>query len=130
MTISFPIKLIGYFFLFFYRLGWMCLILFAFIIFTIFLQLLLGKLLGHFLQQINVEKDQRIKIYTEIIEGIKVIKLYGWEMAFKQIIQTIREKEIKCLIKLKLVRSFLLITWDCSVYLCSFGCFIIIFYSS
>ena len=130
MTISFPIKLIGYFFLLFYRLGWMCLILFVFIFFIICFQLLLGKFSGHFLKQINVQKDQRIKIYTEIIEGIKVIKLYGWEIAFKQMIQTIREKEIGCFIKHKLVRSFLMITKDCSAYLCAFGCFIIIFYSS
>jgi hypothetical protein len=33
-----------------------------------------------------------MKVCGEIIEGIKFIKLYGWEIAFKKIIQSLRKK--------------------------------------
>lgn len=40
-----------------------------------------------------------------MIEGIKYIKLYGWEIAFRRIIQSLREKEILNYKKLSWGRS-------------------------
>ena len=62
-----------------------------------------------------------------MVEGIKAIKLYGWEMAFKDIIQTIREREIVAFFKLKMVKSVLAITKEVSIYLVAFLWFWIIF---
>ncbi|CAF4606534.1 unnamed protein product [Rotaria socialis] len=42
-------------------------------------------------------KDQRIKMMNEILNGIKVLKLYAWEQAFIRRINDVREKELKCL---------------------------------
>ena len=42
------------------------------------------------MQRVNINKDLRIKTCTQIIEGIKFIKLYGWQIAFKNIIQKLR----------------------------------------
>lgn len=42
-------------------------------------------------------KDQRIKMMNEILNGIKVLKLYAWEEAFIRRINDIRDKELKCL---------------------------------
>ncbi len=56
--------------------------------------------------RINVSKDGRIKLCSEIIEGIKFIKLYGWEMAFKKKIQLLRQSEIVNFIWLAVGRSF------------------------
>jgi hypothetical protein len=53
-----------------------------------------------------VFKDKRIQTTSEVIEGIKFIKLYGWEIAFRRIIQSIREKEISNYKKVSLGRSF------------------------
>jgi len=41
-----------------------------------------------------VVKDQRIKNMNEILNGIRVLKLYAWEMAFIRSITHIREKEL------------------------------------
>ena len=41
------------------------------------------------------QKDERIKIMNEILNGIKVIKLYSWEFSFMNTILQIRNKEIK-----------------------------------
>ena len=42
-------------------------------------------------------KDSRIKIMNEILNGIKVIKLYAWENYFIDSILGIRKKELKML---------------------------------
>ena len=34
--------------------------------------------------------DERVKVMNEIISGIRVIKMYGWEYAFKNLIARIR----------------------------------------
>lgn len=47
----------------------------------------ISKYNGKLLQEINIYKDRRIKTTTEVMEGIKYIKLYGWEIAFRRIIQ-------------------------------------------
>ncbi|UJR14426.1 hypothetical protein I4U23_001423 [Adineta vaga] len=42
-----------------------------------------------------IVKDQRIKTMNEILNGIRVLKLYAWEVAFIHSINHIREKELK-----------------------------------
>ena len=39
-------------------------------------------------------KDQRIRSMSEILNGIRVLKLYAWEMAFMRSVTSIREKEL------------------------------------
>jgi hypothetical protein len=39
--------------------------------------------------------DRRIGLLSEVLNGIKIIKMYCWETPFKQIIENIRKKEIK-----------------------------------
>jgi ATP-binding cassette subfamily C (CFTR/MRP) protein 1 len=43
--------------------------------------------------------DSRIKTTNEVLNGIKVIKLYGWEESFKNIIASVRDKELDILQK-------------------------------
>lgn len=42
------------------------------------LQILIGKLNSTIIKKASVHKDERVKICTEIIEGIKFIKFYSW----------------------------------------------------
>ena len=55
------------------------------------IQLLVSRFNGKLLEQMNKHKDKRVKITTELIEAIKHVKIYGWEMAFRKIICIIRE---------------------------------------
>ena len=34
--------------------------------------------------------DRRVKVMNEVISGIRVIKMYAWEYAFKDLVATIR----------------------------------------
>ena len=43
------------------------------------------------------EKDKRIKLFNEILNGIKVLKLYAWETSFVKKIAGFRGKEVKSL---------------------------------
>ena len=100
-----PIVVVGAIILLIVRLGWFGLISPAIVIVCIPLQILVGKLNGGILTKINKFKDERVKMCTEIIEGIKFIKLYGWEMAFKEIINHLRQQEIQNFIKFAGVKS-------------------------
>ncbi len=35
--------------------------------------------------------DERVKVMNEVITGIRVIKMYGWENAFHRLVGTIRQ---------------------------------------
>lgn len=39
-------------------------------------------------------KDQRIKLMNEILNGVRLLKLYAWEKAFIRSITSIRENEL------------------------------------
>jgi ABC-type multidrug transport system fused ATPase/permease subunit len=73
-----------------FRLGWPAIIGISVPLLIFPLQTYIGKKNGELLQKVNINKDQRVKVCTEIIEGIKFVKLYGWELAFKRMIQNLR----------------------------------------
>ncbi|EPB66686.1 ABC transporter, ATP-binding protein [Ancylostoma ceylanicum] len=50
-------------------------------------------------------KDERTKMVNEVLNGIKVIKLYAWEVPMEQLIDEIRQKELILLRKSYLVRN-------------------------
>lgn len=52
-------------------------------------------------------KDERIKICNEILNGIKVIKLYAWEPPMEEVIQRIRRKELHLIRKVGLTRALI-----------------------
>ncbi|CAG0899775.1 unnamed protein product [Darwinula stevensoni] len=43
------------------------------------------------------EKDERVKLMSEVLNGIKVLKLYAWELPFQGRIMGIRDREIQLL---------------------------------
>ena len=56
-------------------------------------------------------KDQRIKMMNEVLNGIKVLKLYAWEMAFIHRLNGIREKELQCIRKKAVLSSISSAVW-------------------
>lgn len=49
-------------------------------------------------------KDERAKMCNEVLNGIKVIKFYAWELPMKAMIEKIRKQELVCILKSALVR--------------------------
>lgn len=51
-------------------------------------------------------KDERTKMVNEVLNGIKVIKLYAWEPPMEKVIEDLREKELSFIKKAAFLRTF------------------------
>lgn len=100
----------------------------AIIIGFIPINLLVTKYMGVFaLAQMKV-KDHRLNIFGEVLNGIKVLKLYAWEGSFEDKIKNIRQKEMILLKKSSLFLSGLWFIWTMSpfvVMLASFATYVL-----
>ncbi|KPP67593.1 multidrug resistance-associated protein 1-like [Scleropages formosus] len=65
------------------------------------------------------DKDSRIKLMHEVLNGIKVLKLYAWELAFKDKVSAIRESELRVLKKSAYLAAVSTFTWVCAPFLAS-----------
>lgn len=52
-------------------------------------------------------KDERLKLLNDILNGIRVLKLYGWEIPIQNMVAAIRAKEIREMQKSVFFNSFL-----------------------
>ncbi|GFO06113.1 canalicular multispecific organic anion transporter 1 [Plakobranchus ocellatus] len=74
-------------------------------------------------------KDSRIKVMNEVLNGMKVLKLYAWEESFLKKISKIRNDELNILKKSAYLSAFSTFVWTCAPYmvqLASFGAYIAI----
>lgn len=62
-------------------------------------------------------KDERVKMMNEILNGMKVIKLYAWEPSFEDQVEKIRGKEIKVLRKAAYLSAGTDFIWTCAPFL-------------
>lgn len=56
-----------------------------------------ARALARIRKDVMVLTDARVKVSSEVILGIKAIKLYAWEEAYKERILSLREKEMKAI---------------------------------
>ena len=75
-------------------------------------------------------KDQRIKVIGEMLSGMRVIKLYGWELPFIRKVSNIRDKEIVSLREIAYVNTITSFIWTCAPFLVSFFTFAVYVLSS
>jgi len=80
--------------------GAACLTGFAFILLTFPIQFKLAKSSSPIRKEKNLITDKRVKLTDEILDTIRLLKMYTWEMAFKGRIEEVREKEVQLLQKL------------------------------
>ncbi|KAF1745727.1 hypothetical protein GCK72_022174 [Caenorhabditis remanei] len=62
-------------------------------------------------------KDERIKMMSEILNGMKVLKLYSWEKSMEKMVLEVREKEIRVLKKLSYLNAATTLSWACAPFL-------------
>lgn len=65
-------------------------------------------------------KDQRIKSMNEILNGIKVLKLYAWEESSENQIAEIRDEEIKLARKTAYLRALMMFLWTVAPFMVAF----------
>ena len=74
-------------------------------------------------------KDERVKLMNEVLNGIKVLKLYAWEPSFEKQILGIRTKEIQVLKEAAYLNAGTSFIWSCAPFLVSlvtFATFVLI----
>ncbi|KAJ8319362.1 hypothetical protein KUTeg_004453 [Tegillarca granosa] len=64
-------------------------------------------------------KDQRIKLMNEILNGMKVLKLYAWESSFEKQVLELRKKELSVLKRLAYLNACVSFTWTTAPYVVS-----------
>lgn len=64
-------------------------------------------------------KDERVKLMNEVLNGIKVLKLYAWEPSFEKQVLNIRAKEISVLKQTAYMNAGTSFIWSCAPFLVS-----------
>lgn len=62
-------------------------------------------------------KDARIKLMNEILNGMKVLKLYAWESSFKEKVLHIRQKELSVLRKSGYLSALSVMAWTSAPFM-------------
>ncbi|KAK7480989.1 hypothetical protein BaRGS_00027804 [Batillaria attramentaria] len=68
-------------------------------------------------------KDVRVKLVNEILNGIKVLKLYAWEPSFEKRVGDIRIKEILYLLKIAILYLVTGLCWNIAPFLVTLATF-------
>ncbi|XP_064396708.1 ATP-binding cassette sub-family C member 4-like [Halichondria panicea] len=101
-----PIHLIVVTYLVYAEVGWSAFLVTGFVLLQVPLQILISKVFSRYRFRSALMTDKRIRIMNEIISGMKVIKMYAWELAFKAAVSKLRRKESLIILKGGLVRAF------------------------
>ena len=65
------------------------------------------------------QKDQRVKKMTELLSGMKILKLYAWEPSFMKDVEDTREKELKILLNIGYLNAAINFVMTCAPFLVS-----------
>jgi len=66
------------------------------------------------------EKDKRVKLMNEILNGIKVLKLYAWENSFRDQVMGYRDKETKSLKTMAYLNAGMVFTFSTAPFFVRF----------
>jgi ATP-binding cassette subfamily C (CFTR/MRP) protein 4 len=86
-----PLHLAAFTFLVYREVGWPAFLALAFVILQIPLQVFLARLFGRLRLKSAQVTDKRVRIMNEVITGIRVIKMYAWEYAFRNVVNHLRK---------------------------------------
>ncbi|CAJ0915429.1 unnamed protein product, partial [Mesorhabditis belari] len=103
-----PLLLIGYGCAIWSQIGVICLAGFGayFLLFPI--QKYISTKMGIYRRSVAMRTDKRISLMNEILNGIRLIKMYSWEDAFADIVKELRTKEMDMIRKQASCQSLLM----------------------
>ncbi|CAL5207702.1 unnamed protein product [Lathyrus oleraceus] len=71
-----------------------------------FLNVPFAKILQNCQSQFMIAQDERLRLTSEILNSMKIIKLQSWEEKFKNLLQSLRDKEFVWLSKVQTLKAF------------------------
>ncbi|KAG0284715.1 Canalicular multispecific organic anion transporter 2, partial [Dissophora globulifera] len=121
--ITVPIELGIASYLLYQLLGWSLVV--SFVIFAILVPIQ-GKMVS-FMMVYHYDKlkwmDSRVRLMTEILSNIKIVKLYHWEVPFRKKIQAFRAKELNAIKGIATISSIFAIVFSSVTLLMTLGTF-------
>ncbi|KAF9165614.1 hypothetical protein DFQ26_009690 [Actinomortierella ambigua] len=118
-SVSIPFEILVATIMLYRVLGWSVLVGLFIIVPLTPIQAKVGEFFDSAWDEKMAAKDERVALMTEILSGIKITKLYGWEESFKARIMSFRDIEIKLLRKVGTVVSLLSLVFTClPVFMC------------
>ncbi|CAN9497709.1 unnamed protein product [Ophioblennius macclurei] len=100
-----PLQAASVIILLMYAIGPSCLAGMAVFFIMMPLQIMFGRLFSTLRAETAVLTDERIRTMNEVISGIRVIKMYGWEKPFGAVVDEIRRMEISKIMKSSYLRG-------------------------
>lgn len=87
----------------------------------------LGMLLFKFRTEALKQTDSRVALVKEVLNNLKIIKLYSWEIPYFKMISKIRKAEMKNLLKMEIVRSVIISVASCLTSVSSYAAFLVLY---
>ncbi|KAF8941211.1 hypothetical protein BGZ47_007464 [Haplosporangium gracile] len=112
LLITVPFELAVSIYLLYQLLGWSLLSGLAVFAILVPIQAKMAGVMNGFQDEKLKWMDSRLRLMTEILTNIKIVKLYNWEMPFRQKVDILRAKELKALKGLATVGSLLSIVFS------------------
>uniref|UniRef100_A0A3Q4H7C3 Multidrug resistance-associated protein 4 n=1 Tax=Neolamprologus brichardi TaxID=32507 RepID=A0A3Q4H7C3_NEOBR len=100
-----PLQAVSVIILLLYAIGPSCLAGMAVFFFMLPVQTMFGRLFSRLRAETAVLTDERIRTMSEVISGIRVIKMYGWEKPFGALVDEVRRMEISKIMKSSYLRG-------------------------
>jgi len=112
MFISIPYELAIGLWMLYMQIGWSVFVGLATIIALIPIQGIIAKYFMKAKAAKLEAMDGRVRMMNEILSGIKIVKLYGWEDSFRDRVNVYRRREVATLRQIGIVFSFLSIMFQ------------------
>ena len=82
-----------------------------------------GKKVGGYMREVMLAKDKRLKVVSEMLTSMKIVKLYAWETFFKKWICDVRVKELDRIWQKAKIGVIVSISWAVSPFLITLAAF-------
>jgi ABC-type multidrug transport system fused ATPase/permease subunit len=89
----------------FLQLGWSFLAGFGAVLLLVPLQMFFSRSLTDLRSNLGKNTDQRIKLVSQALSGVRLMKINGWEWAFNELIGIARKQEMSVLMKINNVKG-------------------------
>eukprot|EP00042_Codosiga_hollandica_P051167 m.624142 g.624142 ORF g.624142 m.624142 type:complete len:1306 (+) comp58229_c0_seq3:123-4040(+) len=92
-----PVYLIVSTYMIWREIGAFALLVVSFLLLVLPFYVVVGGVLGGLQDNISHQSDRRLKIVSELLEGIRILKMYAWERPFFGLVQRVRREEVSLL---------------------------------
>uniref|UniRef100_A0A8C4YYG5 Multidrug resistance-associated protein 4-like n=1 Tax=Gadus morhua TaxID=8049 RepID=A0A8C4YYG5_GADMO len=100
-----PLQALAVMLLLLFLIGPSCLAGMTVLVVLIPVQTVFGRLFSTLRAQTAALADDRIRMMSEVVSGIRIIKMYGWEKLFTELVNEVRRKECSRIMKSSYLRA-------------------------